>query len=538
MLAQCLGVIAALCVTDVCINPEWFVYTILQSKPANTMAERVSDEIKTASMKLVSPVWQQQSQQLQQQQQELQQQQQHQQQQQLALLPNASNDASITANTTVPLELDMTSLATVLKVACTTEAHRTAALSCLKYYSNFISYGALVDIHSTQPLLHDTQGKHIIDVSSELICTSVWHKDAVKDTIGECGYCLPVTSSTTAPLSNDWLTAIAVVPVHASVSLDVLSSATELADHENKADVFASDVIGAIVELHWGLHAQDYWNKKAALWYALTLPLLYYVFYIGSTYYNSITQYFKLWHELIEVIVTWCILTKAAVYKLDRQVLHDAYLMRRAVCLFVFYGWALVSTVILASARVQSNSSSIDITTITAVVLVVLSLLNQLQGFKQAATWCTSKLYHRIPLIRAWTATGVIAYIACSEVLAVLVLKPTAIAKYRQAICYWLMHNDCSSYSSEQVEVASIVSFFISCIMVSILGLPVISMIGWLVYDLAFEYWSVCANIVTHKCTEKSRLWRQQQAYMILSSYREGSAIKRKTIDAYLKKNC
>jgi hypothetical protein len=32
--------------------------------------------------------------------------------------------------------------------------------------------------------------------------------------------------------------------------------------------------------------------------------------------------------------------------------------------------------------------------------------------------------------------------------------------------------------------------------------------------------------------------WRQQQAYMIQSSYSEGSAIKRNTIDAYLMKNC
>jgi hypothetical protein len=139
-------------------------------------------------------------------------------------------------------------------------------------------------------------------------------------------------------LSNDWLATTAVVPVHASVSLDVLSSAIELADHENKADVFASDVIGAIIELHWGLHAQEYWTKKAALWYILTFPLLYYAFYIGSTYSNSITRHYKLWHELIEIIVTWCILTNAAVCKLDRQVLYDAYLMRRAVCLYVFYG--------------------------------------------------------------------------------------------------------------------------------------------------------------------------------------------------------
>jgi hypothetical protein len=178
-------VIIALYVTDVRMKADWFVYTILQAKPANTMAERVADEIKTATMKLLSPVWQQQSQQLQLQQQQ-------QQQQQLALLPTTDTTNGIASNTTVPLKLDMTSLATVLKLACTTETHRTAALAFLKYYHNFISYAALIDLYSTQPLSHDTQGKYTIGVSSELICTSVWHKDAIKYTIGEHGYCLPV----------------------------------------------------------------------------------------------------------------------------------------------------------------------------------------------------------------------------------------------------------------------------------------------------------------------------------------------------------
>jgi hypothetical protein len=180
-------------------------------------------------------------------------------------------------------------------------------------------------------------------------------------------------------------------------------------------------------------------------------------------------------------------------------------------------------------------------TTITAAVLVVLSVLNHLQVFKQAAIGCTSKLYHRIALIRAWVATSVISYIACREVLAILALKPTAIAKYRQAICNWLMHDYCSSSSSEHgedTEVELSVSLLISCIMATTLGLPVAGMIGWLVYDLAFEYWSVCANLVTDTCRSKATLWRQQRAYMIQSSYSEGSAIKRKTIDAYLKKNC
>jgi hypothetical protein len=117
-------------------------------------------------------------------------------------------------------------------------------------------------------------------------------------------------------------------------------------------------VIGAIIELHWGLHAEKYWNRKASLWYTLTLPLMYYVCYIGNSCNNSITQQYKLWYEQIEIVVTWCILTKAAVYKLDRQAAADEYLMRRAVCLFSFYGWALVSTGILATTRVQSNSSS------------------------------------------------------------------------------------------------------------------------------------------------------------------------------------
>jgi L-asparagine transporter-like permease len=145
------------------MKSDWFVYTILQAKPVDTMtaAHIMNNASKQMALNLTTLAWQQQSQQL-----------------LGASVTDTHNDAdtATTAITTVPLKLDIISLATVLRLACLTKAHRTAAKWLAKDYSGFVSYEALADIHSKQPLLRNTKGKHTIVVSSELIRTSLWHK--------------------------------------------------------------------------------------------------------------------------------------------------------------------------------------------------------------------------------------------------------------------------------------------------------------------------------------------------------------------------
>jgi hypothetical protein len=58
-----------------------------------------------------------------------------------------------------------------------------------------------------------------------------------------------------------------------------------------------------------------------------------------------------------------------------------------------------------------------------------------------------------------------------------------------------------------------------------------------IVCELLYEIACIRSNAKTSTTAAVAK-WRQQQAYMIQSSYSEGSAVKRCTIDAYLKKNC
>jgi hypothetical protein len=212
------------------MKSEWFVYSILQIKPVGTMPAThiTNDAIKEMALKLLTLAWQQ-SQQL--------------------LVPsnidthNDADTANTATTTTVPLKLNFTSLATALKLACITKAHRTAANWLSKEYRGFIGYEALADIHNKQPLLRNTKGKHTIGVSSELICTSLWHKNTVKHTIDEYGslkfFKDHATDSTETPLlADDWLTATAVVPVHARDGLNILNSNIELAEKQHSAEVF------------------------------------------------------------------------------------------------------------------------------------------------------------------------------------------------------------------------------------------------------------------------------------------------------------
>jgi hypothetical protein len=111
--------------------------------------------------------------------------------------------------------------------------------------------------------------------------------------------------------------------------------------------------------------------------------------------------------EFLQFIVTWCILTTAAIYRLDAC--DDAWLLARGFCLFAYYGWALASTMILLPSHVQSHHSSVNITTITAIVLLFMSLLNHSQLHKHTATRC-SRQFQQIPLIKAWLATAVTTY--------------------------------------------------------------------------------------------------------------------------------
>jgi hypothetical protein len=155
---------------------------------------------------------------------------------------------------------------------------------------------------------------------------------------------------------------------------------------------------------------------------------------------------------MIEVIVTWCVMTTAALHKLDTQATDNCNLTTRAYCLFLYYGWAVVSTVVLVPVRVQQQSehTSINMTTVTAIVLLLASLLNHLQLCKQTAAWC-SRLLHQIPALNAWLATAVIMWIAHREVFCILLGHGATIAQYKQAKCFWLSADTCTSSTARTI---------------------------------------------------------------------------------------
>jgi hypothetical protein len=122
------------------------------------------------------------------------------------------------------------------------------------------------------------------------MCKSLRNSNAVTCNIDEYGIVVPTT---TASASYDsYLTATAVVPIQANLSLDILNSAITLSEKVKNAEVFSSNVIGAIIDLHLGLHAEKYWTIKAKHSIPITLALLaYYTLYFGvlcySKYVNS-----------------------------------------------------------------------------------------------------------------------------------------------------------------------------------------------------------------------------------------------------------
>jgi uncharacterized integral membrane protein len=448
------------------------------------------DEFIQQAMLLLSPKWQQES------------------QQQLLLTSGNSNSGDSTTVTAAPLKLDYTTLASVLKLREGTDTYYAAAVEFLVKHTGFVSYAALADIHSEQPLIHDTQGNHTIGVSSELICKSLWNRDTVTCNIDEYGIVVPTTTASAS--CDEWLTATAVVPIQANLSLDILNSAITLSEKVKNAEVFSSNVIGAIIDLHLGLHAEKYWTTKAKESTPITLALLaYYTLYFGvllvgnllsnsgitndNTY--TTAPLLTLCWKLTEVIISWCILTTAAVYKLDLQAIGKIHLYRRATCLLLYYGWALASTVILASARVQSQSMSINMTTVTAVVLLLMSLLSPLQLSKQTVS-CYSRLFHLIPQTRAWLATCVISYIAHSEVGALVMLNETTIADYKQGLCYWQSFSSCSDRSLQStVAVTREKSDMYGWLVIA--AIPGFVLLISIIYDIVLELRGIITNIKT-----------------------------------------
>jgi hypothetical protein len=176
----------------------------------------------------------------------------------------------------------------------------------------------------------------------------------VNCSIDEYGMISTSVATTTVPTScsEQLLATTALVPIQANLSLDVLNSAIKLSEKQNSAEVFTSDVIGAIVDLHWDLHAEQYWTTKALHNKPITLALLaYYTLYIAVVCLSSLLSstdsktdtYSKAplisvcW-EFLQVIITWCILTTAAIYKLDIRAINEFCLLKRAFCLFTYYG--------------------------------------------------------------------------------------------------------------------------------------------------------------------------------------------------------
>jgi hypothetical protein len=420
-----------------------------------------------------------------------------------------------------------------------------------------MSYDALADVHSSQSVLLDTQGNHTIGVSSELISTSLWNSDTFKCVVDEYGILSAVvmTTATSSMSCSGRLAATAVVPVHASLSLDVLNAAIKLSEQQNSAQVYSSNVIGAIIELHWGLHAKQYWTTKATQSIPITLALLaYYTLYLWAYYSSTVNAgtatdtyttapLIQVCWEFIEVIVTWCVLTTAAIHKLDAQACDDFHLMKRAFALFLYYGWALASTVMLVSSRVQPQSvhTSVHITTVTALVLLLMSLLNHLQLYKQTATRC-SRLFHQIPVVRAWLATAVMMYIAHTEVFSLLLSDEIATAEYKQAKCFWLGSNNCdsSSTASNNRDSEPEGLWYVLALTAAPGVIVTIITVCEMLYEVSC-IWAKCGLMranATSSTTAAAAKWRQQQAYMIQSSYSDGSAVKKYAVDAYLKKNC
>jgi hypothetical protein len=129
------------------MKSDWFMYTVLDTYVSS--ADEGDTMIKQG-MTLLSPVWQQQL------------------QQQLLSTAVDSHNSDSTVSTTVPLQLDYTILATVLKLQKTNDTHNAPAVEFLVQHAGFVSYDVLAGLNSTQLKLLNTRGNHTFGVSSEL----------------------------------------------------------------------------------------------------------------------------------------------------------------------------------------------------------------------------------------------------------------------------------------------------------------------------------------------------------------------------------
>jgi hypothetical protein len=188
-------------------------------------------------------------------------------------------------------------------------------------------------------------------------------------------------------------------------------------------------------------------------------------------------------------------------------------------------------------ARVQSQTVSISTTAVTAVVLLLISLVNQLHVHKQAAAYC-SRLFYHIPLMKAWLETLATTYIACKEVLSILLHSDTAVAQYQQARYIWLGVSS-SSCSSEDINVvlkqhASSGVYW----QVGIAALPCVIIRFMVLYDMLAEI--ICIRINAKTSTIECReMAAAASIYDTVKLYcREGCALKKCAINAYLQQNC
>eukprot|EP00953_Heterococcus_sp_UTEX-ZZ885_P009588 5640-Heterococcus_DN1.PRE.2 len=488
---------------DVCMKPEWFAYTILYYEPKSSMSgdlpnEKSNDTIKEG-LTLLTPTWQRQA------------------QHKLLMMSAPSDDdtdGTINASAT-PLHLDYTTLATVMNLPCITDIYYNVAVEFLLSSTEFVSLDALANVHSTQSLQYNVEGDHIIKASPNLMSKPVSESLDWKDTISYSGTKRKAQDATRQISSDGLLVATAVVPVHAGVSLDLLESVMKLSEKQNSSRVFAADIVGAIIELHWNLYAESYWNMKAnhAFWTCHIAGLVYYALHIGLRCKSdapSISSK-KLCWELLELVISWGVLTYTA-FRLETKPFADTGRMKRVVCLAVYYWWGLLSSVLLLSSRVQTRSecSSISIATITAVVL-------------------------------SWLATCIICYVACKEAIALVLRNAATVAEYKQAGCLWLFTCTCdaSSVQSEKINTADYNDDIAAwqVLLISIVVLPGAVVFKTIMYDMLCEAVCIITNAMTSTASSVAK-WRQQQAYMIQASYRECSVEQKTAIDAYLTKNC
>jgi hypothetical protein len=108
---------------DLCVLSNWIVYDVPH---IYVTSDSPSEQVIQQSMILLSPKWQQQS------------------QQQLLLTSTTdARNSESSDNTSVPLKLDYTTLASILKFPKVTDHHYAAAVQLLVKHTGFVSYETL-----------------------------------------------------------------------------------------------------------------------------------------------------------------------------------------------------------------------------------------------------------------------------------------------------------------------------------------------------------------------------------------------------------